>query len=190
MPRLWNETIEGHRDDVRQAVIQATWQLVEREGVLSVTMSRIAAETGIGRATLYKYFSNVEAILVAHHDRHVAAHLQHLNDLRDAAGDPVQRLTAVAQGYAAVCFHRRQHGSQELMALLHPHDHVLKTERRIRHLFEDLLHEVAATGRLRDGSAEELANYCVHALAAAGSLKSRAAVKRLVAVTLRGVLTA
>ncbi len=38
----------------------------------------LAAETGIGRATLYKYFSDVEAILAAWHARHVARHLEHL----------------------------------------------------------------------------------------------------------------
>jgi hypothetical protein len=34
---------------------------------------------------------------------------------------------------------------------------------------------------------DELANYCVHALTAAGSLPSTAAVRRLVTVTLAGL---
>lgn len=34
-----------------------------------MTMSRIAEEIGIGRATLYKYFPDVEAILLAWHER-------------------------------------------------------------------------------------------------------------------------
>ena len=189
VPRLWSESIEAHRHDVREAVIDTTRRLAEREGLLSVTMSQIAEESGIGRATLYKYFPNVEAILVAHHDRHVAAHLQHLTDLRDGPGDADERLKVVAQEYALICFHRQQHGSQELTALLHRHDHVIETERQIHRLFQDLLDEVAAMGRLSDGSSSELASYCVHALAAAGSLDSRAAVGRLVAVTLRGLIT-
>ena len=51
-----------------------------------------------------------------------------------------------------------------------------------------LLTEAAETGDVRDDVApEEFASYCLHALAAAGSLPSEAAVRRLVAVTLGGL---
>jgi AcrR family transcriptional regulator len=56
MPKLWNETIEAHRREVRDAILDNTAALVAEHGLLSVTMSQIAEETGIGRATLYKYF--------------------------------------------------------------------------------------------------------------------------------------
>ena len=72
---------------VRDATIDATAELVARHGLASVTMSKIAAETGIGRATLYKYFPDVQAILVAWHERQVASHLQQLATARDQAGD-------------------------------------------------------------------------------------------------------
>ena len=52
----------------------------------------------------------------------------------------------------------------------------------------DLLADAAQTGDLRDDIApDELATYCLHALAAANSLRSKAAVRRLVAVTLAGL---
>ena len=69
MPKLWSETIEAHRRDVRGAILDTTAELVAEHGLLSVTMSQNAEATGIGRATLYKYFSDVEAILVARHER-------------------------------------------------------------------------------------------------------------------------
>lgn len=51
-----------------------------------------------------------------------------------------------------------------------------------------LLSEGAETGELRDDVApDELASYCLHALAAASSLPSKAAVRRLVTVTLTGL---
>src|ERR671933_516519 len=83
VPKLWNETIEAHRRAVRDAILDTTWALVDEHGLRSVTMSRIAQQTGIGRATLYKYFPDVEAILVAWHDRHVSRHLQQLTQLGD-----------------------------------------------------------------------------------------------------------
>ncbi len=52
----------------------------------------------------------------------------------------------------------------------------------------DLLIEGVETGDFRDDVApDELASYCLHALAAASSLPSKAAVRRLVTVTLAGL---
>src|SRR5215211_6132328 len=97
MPRLWTETIEAHRREVRDAILDTTAALVAEHGLHAVTMSHIAEATGIGRATLYKYFPDVEAILVAWHGRHVAGHLRHLAEVRDTAGDAGERLEAVLE---------------------------------------------------------------------------------------------
>ena len=52
----------------------------------------------------------------------------------------------------------------------------------------DLLTEAEETGDLRDDvPPDELAAYCLHALSAARSLPSKAAVRRLVTVTLAGL---
>ena len=115
MPKLWNETIEAHRRAVRDATLDTTAALVAEHGLLSVTMSQIAEKTGIGRATLYKYFSDVEAILVAWHERHVTGHLEHLAEVRDQAGDAGERLEAVLEAYALIAY---EHHGTELAALL------------------------------------------------------------------------
>jgi AcrR family transcriptional regulator len=59
--------VETHRQEVREAILDATGSLVQSRGLLAVTMSDIAEATGIGRATLYKYFPDVETILSAWH---------------------------------------------------------------------------------------------------------------------------
>jgi AcrR family transcriptional regulator len=188
VPKLWNQTIEAHRREVRQAILDTASALVAEHGPLSVTMSQIAEETGIGRATLYKYFPDVEAILSAWHERHITAHLTNLAELRDQGGDASERLDAVLHAYARICFHRRRHGAQELGPLLHRGEQVARAEQQLHDLFRDLLTEVAASGELRDGvPPDELASYCLHALSAASSLPSEDAVHRLVAVTLAGL---
>jgi AcrR family transcriptional regulator len=185
VPRLWTETIEEHRREVREAVLDATAALVADHGLRSVTMSQIAANTGIGRATLYKYFPDVDAILFAWHERQVSGHLQHLAEVRDQAGDPGDRLRAVLEAYALIAHERHD---TELAALLHQGEHMVRAQQRLRDLIQDLLAEAGETGELRDDVApEELASYCLHALSAAGSLSSRAAVRRLVEVTLAGL---
>ncbi len=153
---------------------------------------RTAAErTGIGRATLYKYFPDVEAIPAAHHERHVTGHLARLArlaELRDQPGGAGERLEAVLEQYALICYHRRRHGTEELATLLHRGEHVAHAQERLLALFRDLLREVAETGGLREDVApDELASYCLHALPAAGSLPSEEAARRLVTVTLAGL---
>lgn len=187
MPKLWNETIETHRHAVREAILNATWGLVTERGLTSVTMAQIAERAGIGRATLYKYFPAVEAILVAWHERHVTAHLEHLAEVRDQGGDAVERLEAVLEAYALISQQRAQHGT-EFSALLHQGEHVAQAQRKLSALVRDLLTEAVKTGEVRDDvSPEELASYCLHALAAASRLTSKTAVRRLVAVTLAGL---
>jgi AcrR family transcriptional regulator len=185
VPRLWNETIEAHRREVHQAILDTTAALVEQHGLRSVTMSQIAEETGIGRATLYKYFPDVEAILVAWHERQISGHLEQLAQLRDEAGGGGDRLEAVLEAYALI---RHEHHGSDLAALLHQGEHVARAHEHLRHFIRDLLSEAAKVGAVRaDVAPDELAYYCLHALTAASTLPSKAAVRRLVAVTLAGL---
>lgn len=185
MPKLWNETIEAHRRAVREAALDATAALVAKHGLMSVTMSQIAEGTGIGRATLYKYFPDLETVLRAWHARQIAAHLEQLAEARDRGGDASERLEAVLEAFALIA---HEHHGSELAALLHRGKHVARAEQQLREMIRDLLAEGAAVGTLRNDVAPgELASYCLHALAAAGSLRSKAAVRRLVAVILAGM---
>jgi AcrR family transcriptional regulator len=185
MPKLWNETIEAHRRDVREAILDTTAALVAESGLRLVTMSQIAEETGIGRATLYKYFSDVEAILVAWHERVVSGHLVYLAELRDQAGDARERLEAVLEAYAFIDY---EHHGTELAALVHRGEHVNRAHQQLIGFIRDLLTEATQTGDVRnDVPPDELATYLLHAIAAASSLASKAAVRRLVQVALTGL---
>ncbi len=189
MPKLWSETIDAHRRAVRDATLDTTAALVAEYGLASVTMTRIAEKTGIGRATLYKHFPDVEAILAAWHERQVTGHLEHLAEVRDLADDPRQRLGAVLEAYALMT-HERPHGT-ELAALVHRGEHLVGAQHQLRGFIRNLVTEAAAAGGVRnDVAPDELASYCLHALAAAGSLTSKAAVRRLVRVTLAGLRVA
>src|SRR5438046_3637813 len=121
----WNETVEAHRVGVRKAIVDTAAALVAQHGPRSVTMSQIAEETGIGRATLYKYFPDIEAILVAWHERHVAGHLRRLVQLRDQAGPAAARLEDVLRAFAAISHHR---GDSDLAALLHRGPHIVRAQ--------------------------------------------------------------
>jgi AcrR family transcriptional regulator len=188
MPRLWNDTIEEHRREVRDAILDTTAALVDELGLLSVTMSAIAERTGIGRATLYKYFPDVEAILRTWHQRQISAHLDRLADVRDGPGDGLTRLTAVLEAYALITHESHGHHNTELGAFLHRDDQVAHAEHQLLAMLRALIIEAAGEGGIRtDVPAGELAVYCVNALQAATALTTRSAVRRLVGLTLDGL---
>jgi AcrR family transcriptional regulator len=185
VPRLWDETIEAHRRAVRDATLDTTAALVAQHGLASVTMSQIAEQTGIGRATLYKYFPDVEAILVAWHERLVTGHLAQLASVRDRPASAAERLEAVLETYALIL---HEHLRGELAALLHQGAHVARARQHLNDFIRDLLTQGAASGDVRDDvTPEELASYCLHAITAATSLPTKAAVRRLVGVILAGL---
>jgi AcrR family transcriptional regulator len=188
MPKLWSDTIRAHRQTVRDASIEAAAALVAERGLRGVTMTQVAEATGIGRATLYKYFPDVEAILAAWHQRQIAAHLKQLAETRDSADTPRSRLEAVLATYATIVRQSHGHHDAELASLLHRDEQVARAERQLHELVRNLVHEAVASGDVRDDiPPDELAAYCLHAIAAAGRLPSKAAVTRLVGVTLAGL---
>jgi AcrR family transcriptional regulator len=188
VPRLWTETIEEHRREVRDAILDTAASLASERGLLTVTMSQIAEETGIGRATLYKYFPDVESILLAWHDRQIAEHLASLSEIRDHVADPGERLRAVLEAYALLSRHSRGHHDAGFAEVLHRDDRLGKAQSQVHDMIRDLIEAAAAAGRVRDDvPPDELASFCVHALTGARNQRSKAAVDRLVSVTLAGL---
>jgi AcrR family transcriptional regulator len=186
VPKLWTETIEAHRAAVRDAALDTAAALAAEHGVASVTMSQIAEQTGIGRATLYKYFPDVEAILVAWHQRQIARHLAQLGEIAAQRSTARDRLRAVLEAYALIV-HEMPQGT-ELAALLHQGEHIAAAQRQLREFIGGLIADAAKAGDLRgDIAPGELASYCLHALTAAGSLPSADAVRRLVTLTMAGL---
>lgn len=181
VPKLWKDTVAEHRRDVRVAIYQAAWSLASERGVRGVTMGAVAERAGIARATLYKYFSGVDEVLVAAHEDHVTVHLVQLQTARSSAksvGEGVRRLLA---GYAQICFHRGQTRARDLQDLLHSGEQHEQSESRLHALFAESVAAAQRSGQVRsDLPARELAAFCVNALAAAGDLPSQAALDRLV----------
>lgn len=98
------------------------------------------------------------------------------------------RRVGVLEAYALISHESHGHRSTELAALLHRDEQIAGAEQKLRDMVRDLLTEAVHTGYLRDDIApDELASYCLHALTAASRLRSKAAVRRLVTVTLAGL---
>lgn len=175
MPKLWDDSIATHREAVRAATLDAAAAVVAERGLTGVTMAEVAKRAGVGRATLYKYFPDVESIVTAWHERQVGGHLQLLRQIWTDTG----RLEAVLEAYAFIC---HEHPPSEPAASLHRSEHVVRAHEQLVEFLAGLMTDVRD-----DVPPKELATYCVHALGAAGAVPSKAAVRRLVAVVLTGL---
>jgi AcrR family transcriptional regulator len=193
---LWNTTVEEHRRTVHMAILDSTAALVAEHG-MAVTMSQIAQHTGIGRATLYKYFKDVEAIMVAWHERQVSDHLRQLTSAIADCPDPGDRLRTALTVYADLSStgrgapHSPAQGTSPVQTAwaLHRAPHLHHAQRHVHDLLTEVIAAAADAGMVRtDVPTAELATYCLHALSAAAASSSPAARDRLVAVTLTGLL--
>lgn len=185
---MWTDTVESHRQEVREAVLDAAGEVAASRGVLAVSMSQVAAAAGIGRATLYKYFADAEEVLAAWHARQVAAHLAELTALAAGSKDPAARLRSVLEQYARICQQQAQHGGDAITAALHRAPDVHRQERQLQDLVAGLLADAASSGAVRtDVPAGELASFCLHALTAAGDISRAAPVNTLVKVVWAGL---
>ena len=188
MPKLWSDTIDAHRRAVRDATLDAAAALVDAHGFRGATMAHIAEAAGIGRATLYKYFPDVESILLAWHDRQIRSHLTHLAEARDRATGATDRLESVLTHYALMSQRSSGHHDTDLAALFHRDERVARAQREVHAMIADLLKEAAAAGEVRaDVPPDELATYCLAALGAVRLERSKEAVRRLVSVILAGL---
>ncbi|MDQ3351430.1 MAG: TetR/AcrR family transcriptional regulator [Actinomycetota bacterium] len=169
---------------MNDAILDATAELIAEHGPVSVAMSAVAERAGIGRATLYKYFPDVEAILVAWHTRDFAEHLHRLKALCENDDVTLEDLAEFVRAQ------RRRHpprkGSDVLGALAHtlapPESAIEATiEPEITAVLTHLLTRLARRKEVRrDHDPEVLARWLLHAVHAPGGLDDQAVSQLLV----------
>lgn len=182
MPKTWDETLEGHREAVRQAVMGAALALASERGFQKVSMSNVAARAGITRATLYKYFGDVDAIFEEWHQATLRHHLAHFAEIAAGDGDPALKLAEILETYALTVF--RHHGTR-FASMLHRQDHARRAEARLVGLIEKLVAAGVQSGLFRkDIAPEELARFCHSSLSSTHMLADEQAVRRAASLLL------
>ena len=185
MASRWDSTVTGHRLALRDAVLDVTAELIEEKGLRGLAMSQIAERVGIGRATLYRHFPDVDSIVQAWHERQVSSHLDRLVRAQHPGHDPAERLRLALETFAASVFRARKHLGVEQAVMLHRSEHTVHARQHLRELIENLLVEGAEADLVRhDTPPAELASFCLHSLAAAADLETEEAVDRLVELTI------
>ncbi|MGE0457512.1 MAG: TetR/AcrR family transcriptional regulator [Bauldia sp.] len=153
------------------------------EGIHALTMARIAQEAGIGRATLYKYFKDVEDILASWHRRQIAAHLYELELVRARYASPIEGLREVLLSYTNRG--NREHDAR-LGRLLHAMPHIHEAQQHLLDFVTGIVAAAIEAGELdRSVSARLRAHFALGAIEA--GLSSRAQAQLLVDMIMRGL---
>jgi AcrR family transcriptional regulator len=183
MPRIWADTIDSHRRQVQDAILDTTAELIVEQGPMSVTMSTIAARVGIGRATLYKYFPDLESILIAWHTRNFGHRLAHVEALSESTSVTLHDVMTFVRTQRE---RHRRHGPTDLLATL---AHALAgngtrmpdtVEREIHDALRRLMRQLARRSEIRtDLDADVLARWLFHVIHAPDDVDNDAVVSLL-----------
>jgi AcrR family transcriptional regulator len=123
------------REEVREAILDATDHLLARYGYRKMTVDDIAQEAGIGKGTIYLHFASKEEVTLSHVDRIIERLKERLWAIARSDADVAIRLRLMLVARVLFRFDSVQHYTQslnDLLAALRPK----LLERRARY-FED-----------------------------------------------------
>jgi AcrR family transcriptional regulator len=112
---------DAERRQLRTLIINAARDLFVSRGVEEVTMREIAKRIGYSATSIYLHFADKEAVLRAVCDTDFLALATSLKNIIQIA-DPVKRMQALGQGYAAFALMHPNHYRLMFMAARVAHD--------------------------------------------------------------------
>lgn len=92
MPRVTGGSIDAHRRLTRARIFEAFAELLQRDGYDAITLADVAATAGMSRTTMYNYFPDKDALVVAFSDEDAARHVAALRDALAEVENPVDQL--------------------------------------------------------------------------------------------------
>ena len=113
----------------------------------ALTMSQIAEQAGIGRATLYRYYPDLQAVLAAWHEEHLRVHLAELMRGAEAASTAEERIESALNAYALMAL---SYETSDAAVGLHRGDHAVAVQHELVAFLTALLVDGVAEGAVRD----------------------------------------
>lgn len=153
----------ARREDARDAILDATDRLLSRYGYRKMTIDDLAKEVGIGKGTVYLYFSSKEEIALSHIDRIVERLKEKLLNISLEDAPPGERLREMLITRVLFRFDSVQHYTaslNELLAELRPQ--LLARRRRYfdeeAKTFAGVIEKGQALGAFESGDPHKLAH--------------------------------
>jgi AcrR family transcriptional regulator len=105
---------ERERQEIRQSILSAAQTIAAEEGWQAVTTRKVAERIEYSQPTIYEYFENKEAILLALLHYGYERMLQAMQQAAEKIEDPEERLLAISEAYWNFAF-----TSPELYQVMH-----------------------------------------------------------------------
>src|SRR5215472_12589392 len=103
VPRARKQPQQARAQETVRAILEATVQILDREGLDAATTTRIAEVAGVSIGSLYQYFSHRDAILSALQDREFGRTLAFMEQVladSNVHEEPAKTVRAVLRGLA------------------------------------------------------------------------------------------
>ena len=94
MPKITADTVVEHIAQQEAAVIEAASRLFTQRGISNVSLADIAAEIGLARNSLYRYFPDKGHLLVAWFRREIAPLIQRCTEISTSDRPSEEKLDA------------------------------------------------------------------------------------------------
>ena len=106
------------RADTRNLILDATDRLLARYGYKKMSMEDLAREVGIGKGTIYLYFSSKEEVALARIDRVIDRLQDKLGTIARSDAPPAERLRRMLIERVMYRFDSVQHYTESLNAVM------------------------------------------------------------------------
>jgi AcrR family transcriptional regulator len=100
---------ERLKQELREEILDAARNLFVKEGYESVSMRKIADRVGCAPGTLYLYFRDKDAILIAICSETFAKLQKHMEAIANDKGDPLERLRRAGRMYVQFALNHPDH---------------------------------------------------------------------------------
>jgi len=88
----WGGTPPADDDEARKRIVDAALRSMERRGPQQTTLSAVAADLGVTRPTVYRYFATIDELVTAAGDVALGGWTARIADLTSGITDPVDLL--------------------------------------------------------------------------------------------------
>lgn len=138
MPKISARTLQQHRAETIDRLLDAFARLVMERGYSAVSLSDVAASAGLARTAIYNYYPDREALLFAWTEREVRRTLAILDEEIAAARTSGDKLRAFVRLQLADFANRHLPPGQEVIQFLRPEtygrfmDHIRPVEEKLR----------------------------------------------------------
>jgi AcrR family transcriptional regulator len=88
-----------HHGDLKRALLDAAWSLIEQDGLRALTLRAVARQVGVTHAAPYHHFKDREALIDAMRVEAFEALDRAMQEAEEGIADPSERLFALGRTY-------------------------------------------------------------------------------------------